>query len=174
MTKKILLPLDGTEASETVLPKLDSLVFKELRRSDIEITLLQVIPIVNYNVLTTDESAQLPYTDDDKKELIQEANDYLVTVAETLQKKGFKTGTVVKIGPAAEEIIKVAHEIDATLIAMSTSGRSGLMRWAMGSVTAKVIKLAGKIPVLAFNAKENMGGSSIIPLNSLQSLINHS
>jgi nucleotide-binding universal stress UspA family protein len=174
MEKRILVPLDSTEVGEAVLPKLDSLVFKDVRHADVEITLLRVIPIVNYNVLTTDERAQLPYTEADRKELIQGASDYLEVISGKLKSIGFKVKTVVRIGPAAEEIVKVAHEIDASLIAMSTRGRSGIIRWAIGSVTDKVIRLEGKIPVLAINANQKGEKSSTLPMDSLQSLIKHS
>jgi nucleotide-binding universal stress UspA family protein len=173
MEKKILVPMDGTEVGEAVLSKIDSLVFKNIRHADIEITLLNIVPIVNYNVLTTDERAQLPYTEDDQKELTQSAFDYLGKIAGTLKSRGFKVKTMVKIGPPAEEIVKAAHEIDASLIAMSTRGRSGVIRWAMGSVTDKVIRLEGKIPVLAVNATQKKDESSVLPMGSLESLIKH-
>jgi len=174
MGMRFLVPLDGTEVGEAVLSKLDNLVFKEIRHADVEISLLKVIPIVNYNVLTTDERAQLPYTEDDRKELTQSALDYLGEIAGTLNSRGFKVKTIVKIGPAAEEIVKTAHEIDASLIAMSTRGRSGVIRWAIGSVTDNVIRLEGKIPVLAISANQKGDKSSTLPMDSLQSLIKHS
>jgi nucleotide-binding universal stress UspA family protein len=171
MEKRILVPLDGTEVGEAVLSKLDSLVFKDVRHADIEITLLNIIPIVNYNVLTTDERSQLPYTEDDQKELTRSASDYLGKIAGTLKDRGFKVKTMVKTGPAAEEIVKAAHEIDANLIAMSTRGRGGVIRWAIGSVTDKVIRLEGKIPVLAVNTTQKGDKSSVLPMGSLQSLM---
>jgi nucleotide-binding universal stress UspA family protein len=59
---------------------------------------------------------------------------------------------MVTVGEAAEEILKAAKETGANLIAMSTHGRSGLGRWALGSVTDKVLHLS-EIPVLTVRAK---------------------
>ena len=59
MDKKILVPLDGTEAGEVVLPKLEELVLKSITGAEAELTFLKVLPIVNYDVLTTDQRAQL-------------------------------------------------------------------------------------------------------------------
>jgi nucleotide-binding universal stress UspA family protein len=174
MAKKILVPLDGTHAGEAIFPKLDSLITKDLGLSDVEITLVSVVPIVNFNVLTTDKRAQLPYTEEDKKEMTQNASNYLETAAESLRKAGYKVKTVIRIGPAAEEIVNTAREIGANLIAMSTSGKSGVVRWAMGSVSDKVMRLEGKIPVLAVNSKHNADESSVLPLNSLKSLVKNS
>ena len=55
------------------------------------------------------------------------------------------------VGSAAEEIIKAADEINADLIAMSTHGRSGLSRWAFGSVTDRVMR-GGNVPILVVRA----------------------
>ncbi len=174
MEKRILVPLDGTEVGEAVLSKLESLVLKDVPSTEVEVTLLRVIPIVNYNVLTTDKRAQLPYTESDQKELNQNASDYLGKVAGKLKSRGFNVKTMVKTGAAAEEIVNAAHETNASLIAMSTHGRSGVIRWAIGSVADKVIRLEGKIPVLAVHATKEGEESSVLPLGSLQSLMKHS
>jgi nucleotide-binding universal stress UspA family protein len=61
--------------------------------------------------------------------------------------------TIVKVGSAAEEIIKTAREIGVNLIAMSTHGFSGIKRWALGSVTDEVLKTSD-IPILVIRALE--------------------
>jgi nucleotide-binding universal stress UspA family protein len=174
MEKRILVALDGTEIGEAVIPKLEELVLGSIPNGESEITLVNVVPIVNYNVLTHDERAQLPYTESDRKELTQESEAYLEKVAAKLRIKGFNVKTMVRMGQAAEEIVKAAHETDANLIAMATSGRSGIIRWAIGSVSDKVIRLEGKIPVLAVHAKQKEEESSVLPLGSLRSLMKHS
>ena len=52
---------------------------------------------------------------------------------------------------SAEEIIKAADEMDADFIAMSTHGRSGLSRLALGSVTERVLR-GGNRPILTVRA----------------------
>ena len=61
--------------------------------------------------------------------------------------------TKVTTGNAADEILKIADEINADLIAMSTHGRSELSRWAFGNVTDKVLR-AGITPVLVVRAQK--------------------
>ena len=61
-----------------------------------------------------------------------------------------------KVGEAADEIVKAADEINADIIAMSTHGRSGLSRWAFGSVTDKVLR-GGNKPVLVVRAPKESG-----------------
>lgn len=173
MEKTILVPLDGTVESEAILPKLENLVLKYVPSDKSEVILLKVNSIVKYDVLTHDKRAQLPYTESDQKQLDGEATDYLEKVAGALREKGFSVRTMVRTGTVAEEIVNAARENDVNLIAMSTHGHNGVIRWAIGSVADKVVKLEGKIPVLAVQANDK-DQSSVLPMGSLQSLVKHS
>jgi len=173
MEKVILVPLDGTAVGEAILPKLEDLILKYVPGTKAEVILLRVNSIVNYDVLTHDKRAQLPYSESDQKQLDSEASAYLEKVAEPLRAKGFNVITMVKTGTVAEEIVNAARETSTNLIAMSTHNRSGVIRWAIGSVADKVIRLEGKIPVLAVQANGNEQ-SPVIPMGSLQSLVKHS
>ena len=152
MEQKILVPLDGTPLGEAVLPKLENLVFKGMPGGDIEVTLLRVVSNLNFNYLTTSDAAQLARPDSEMAELAAKEQGYLDSVAGKIKVSGVRVKTRIAVGNAAEEIIKVGHEIGASLIAMSTHGRNGFVRWAIGSVTDRVIRLEGKIPVLAVHA----------------------
>lgn len=173
MKERILIPMDGTNVGEAILPKLESLVLKHIAPADAEIFLLRVNPIVNFNTLTQDKRAQLPYTPEDQKAMDDEAKTYLKGVADQLKAKGYHVTAMVKTGPVAEEIVKAANEARVNLIAMSTHGRTGFLRWAIGSISETVIRLEGKIPVLAVHAGEKER-SSVLPMGSLQSLIKNS
>jgi nucleotide-binding universal stress UspA family protein len=173
MEKKILVPLDGTAVGEAILPKLENLVLEYIPSDKAEVILLRVNSIVNFDVLTHDKRAQLAYTDEDQMKLDIESQAYLNKVAEPLRAKGFNVTTMVRTGTVAEEIVKAAREVNANLIAMATHSRSGVIRWAIGSVADKVIRLEGKIPVLAVQANEK-DQSSVLPMGSLQSLVKQS
>ncbi len=172
MEERILVPLNGSEIGEAVLPKLEDLVLKTVSANQAEITLLRVISRMNFNVLTNDDRAQLPISEEDMTVLTKEAKEYLERVAEGMRAKGFNVKTMVADGHAAEKIVEVARDIKANLIAMATHGRSGVVRWAIGSVTDKVIRLEGQIPVMAIKASEKQE-SPVLPLESLQSLVKH-
>jgi nucleotide-binding universal stress UspA family protein len=174
MEERILVPLDGSEVGEAVLPKLEDLVLKATPKLEAEVTLLRVISKMNFNVLNQDEKAQLPIPDEDMVKMTQEAQDYLNKVGEGLTEKGIRVKTLVTFGHPAEEIVKVARETKAHLIAMSTHGRSGIVRWAIGSVTNKVMRLEGQIPVLAVKASDSKEAASTISMESLQSLMKRS
>jgi len=173
MKERILVPLDGTDMGEAVFPQLEYLVLDKAPPQDVEVTLLQVLSVINFNVLTTDERAQLPYTKDDRDELYRNAYHYLEEVAVRLRRKGFHVTTVVKMGHTAEEIVKLANEISANLIAMSTHGRAGIIRWAKGSITDKVISLENKIPVMILHVGRERKENSFFSFHSLQTVLKY-
>ena len=61
MKIRILVPMDGTTVGEAVLPQLENLVLNNVPHTEAEVILLKVNSIVNFNVLTHDKRAQLPY-----------------------------------------------------------------------------------------------------------------
>jgi nucleotide-binding universal stress UspA family protein len=67
--------------------------------------------------------------------------------AERARALGFEVDIAISVGPPAQRIIDKATDVRATAIAMTTHGRSGLARLALGSVTEKVVRVA-PIPVL--------------------------
>jgi nucleotide-binding universal stress UspA family protein len=170
MEERILVPLDGTEVGEAILPKIEDLVFRTTPRMEAEVTLLRVISKINYNTLTEDDAAQLPYTSDEQAELIQQAQVYLDKVAAGLKGKGIRVKTLVTFGHAAEEIVRAARETKVHLIAMASHSHSGIVRWAIGSVTDKVMRLEGRIPVMAVKASGEKAQGPTISMDSLQNL----
>jgi nucleotide-binding universal stress UspA family protein len=174
MKQKILVPLDGTPFGESILTKLQSLVFKNMPGTDIEVTLLRVISNLNYNVLTENKAAQLSYSSADLEEMTKREQVYLDGVAVKLRSNTVAVQTRIAVGNAAEEIVKVGQDIKANLIAMSSHGRSGVIRWAIGSVTDKVLRLEGKIPVLAVHPTHGAENTQVLAIDSLQNLVHHS
>ena len=118
----------------------------------VEVTLLQVLRPVHPHIVSGYEVPDIAYTEKEMEETKKKAIDYLNKAGETLRSKGATVTAKVGIGDASEEIIKVAEEINADLIAMSTHGRSGLSRWAFGSVTDKVLRRGGRVPILTVRA----------------------
>jgi nucleotide-binding universal stress UspA family protein len=106
-----------------------------------------VITSITHYVVAGDAGVPIPYTDIEMNRIKNEATNYLRQIGETLVKFGSDINYKVVNGVAADEILKTAEEIGADLIAMSTHGRSGISRLALGSVTEKVLR-ASKIPVL--------------------------
>ena len=151
MYERILIPLDGSKAGEAALPYIEELVSKLSPEVKVEVTLFQVVSSLTYVVVAGGASAQIPYTEKEMKQIKKKAMDYLNKAGEGLRSKGAIVKTKVDIGDVADAIAKVADEIKADLVAMSTHGRSGISRWAFGSITDKVLRGGGK-PVLVVRA----------------------
>jgi nucleotide-binding universal stress UspA family protein len=148
---KVLVPLDGSKASEAVLPYVVELV----SRFKNSIMLIHVVERV-FHVYPVYESAvyyggagmvQVPYNAEEMKPYKQAADEYIQKVNERLSAENIKTDYEVKIGSPSEEIIKAADEMKADLVIMSTHGHSGFGRWDHGSIADKVLH-GGNTPLL--------------------------
>ena len=150
MLKKILVPLDGSKVAEAVLPYVEELVSGLAKSIKGEVTLFHVLS-PTYYVVAGEAGAPVPYTEAEIEQIKKKTVDYLDKVGEGLRSKGAIVECKVGVGRAAEEINKAAEEISANLVAMSTHGRSGLSRWAFGSVTDRVLR-GGNRPILMVRA----------------------
>jgi nucleotide-binding universal stress UspA family protein len=88
------------------------------------------------------------------------AEDALAERVKELAAQGIAARTVVKIGAAWNEIVRLATEEHADMIVMGTQGRTGLDRFLLGSVAERVIRQA-PCPVLTVRPNpEKHGGAS--------------
>ena len=147
MDEKIVVPLDGSKVGEAALPYVEDIVSKLSPEVKTEVVLLQVLAPSSIPTVSGRTPSGIPYTEQQLEETEKKAMEYLNQTAEALRIKGVTVTTKVAVGDASEQIVKVAEEIDANLIAMSTHGRSGFSRWAFGSVTDKVLRREGRIPI---------------------------
>ena len=53
----------------------------------------------------------------------------------------------VRVGSPADEIVRLARDVDADLVMVGTHGRRGFQRWMLGSVAERTLRLA-HCPVL--------------------------
>lgn len=155
LKEKILVPLDGSKVGEAALPYVENLVQKFLPDTKVEVTLLQVLSNLSRYVVAGEATARVPYTDEEIKQMEKASASYLRKAGKTLKDKGATIKTKVIVGQAAEEILKAADEFNVDFVAMSSHGRSGLSRWAFGSVTDRVVR-AGNKPVLVVKAPKEV------------------
>ena len=115
MDNKILVPLDGTESQEEILRYVKSIT----PRSKTQITLLQVKP----DAITA-----------------AGGEVHVNEIHAALSREGWDVSRETRMGDPVEEIVKFALLLPATMLLMSTHGRSGLERVRQGSVTEQVLK----------------------------------
>ena len=120
--QKILVPLDGSPASESVFPAIMPLV----RAYAPEVSVLYVFE-------DPDASYMPPAR--------------IAKACSALRHTNVNAYLELRDGMPAEEIVRAAREKKADLIAMSTHGRRGAVRLIAGSVAEEVLRHA-EIPVL--------------------------
>lgn len=150
--EKIVIPLDGSKIGEAALAFVDDLMSKLSPEVKVEVILLQVLSAFAYPVTAGKAIAQVPYTEQEMKQYREKATKYLNDVGEALRNKGAKVTIKVAFGVPSEEIARTAEEINANLVAISTHGRSGYSGWPFGSVTDKVIRRGGRVPITIVRA----------------------
>jgi len=144
---RILVPLDGSEPSEAIVPWADALA--RLYRA----------PLLLAAVVSAEAESPgyLPSTGGLDAALAEEAvylEGYLETLAGGLRAGGTRVEVrVVEGPPAVDGILQLREERGADLMAFATSGRGGVARLVLGSVADKLIR-AGVCPVLVFRARE--------------------
>jgi len=143
--KSIVVPLDGSEVAESILPA----VMEIAKKLSIETVLFRACN-VPYSVFGGHGHYALI------NELLggikAEAREYLEKKTAELKKHGLeKVSYVLQEGSGADEIISFGQRRPDNMIAMCTHGYSGVKRWVLGSVAEKVVRHSGD-PVLMVRA----------------------
>jgi len=114
----ILIPIDGSESAERTALYVRSISPKEQTR----IVLMHVTPTVNASNASIDIVPNVK------------------VIHQTLQQEGCTVDIETRMGDPVIEIIKMAILLPATMLLMSTHGRSGIERIRNGSITEQVLK----------------------------------
>ena len=161
MYKKILVPLDGSELAECVLPHVEAFIKGFNIRDVILVRVMEPVkPDVRvYDNIFNDEfirQAQKIWSDVEQQGKTA-IKDYLIKISERLKQKGTAIHSEVLVGDAAKKLADYSDANDIDLIVMATHGHSGIKRWIMGSVAEKLFRSAST-PVLMVRAAEVKGG----------------
>lgn len=152
MYKKILVPLDGSELAECVIPHVEAFV-KGFNTSDV-ILIRVVEPVRSYTGESTTTADMIEKRESERK---SSAREYLNSIANQLKSEGAMLHTEVVVGRVAESLSQYSSENGIDLILIATHGRSGVTRWVRGSVADKVLR-AANVPVLMVRAPGTKGG----------------
>jgi nucleotide-binding universal stress UspA family protein len=146
MYTSILVPLDGSELAEQILPY--ARCFAEALR--IPVRLLRV----------NEPGSTVPDA------FARAGADYLAEVAENVFSGSAAVSRHVELGKPAEVIVERAGSESGTLIAMATHGLSGIQRLFLGSVAYKVVHMA-KNPMLLIRPEQERDSMKPIQLSTL-------
>lgn len=136
--ENILVPLDGSEFSESVLPEVERLA----NTLNSHITILRIT-----------HADSLSEMDSLEQLVFGEALDYVNKIKGQLRDKGLSVESDVASGPnTVKRILGYAAENDIGLIMMSTHGYTGAKHLLFGSLVEEVVRHTEK-PVLLVHAK---------------------
>ena len=153
MYKKIMVPLDGSELAECVLPHVEA--FSE----GCAVNHIAFVRVVE--PAATFYSGDYPISPEvmKEKETAGEkiARDYLDRLASRLDYENTELHFEVLIGNVADSLADFSEINEFDLILIATHGRSGVSRWVRGSIADKVLR-SSHIPVLMVRAPGSEGG----------------
>lgn len=151
MYKKIMVPLDGSELAECVLPHLETIT----RGCQIAtIVLVRVLdPGLPPETYPTSGEFGWYRTDWEQLKLHRRsvAEDYLKAMRSRLNYNWAKLESEVLEGKVAEMLADYATNNEVDLILIASHGRSGISRWVMGSVADRLLR-STCVPVLMIRA----------------------
>jgi nucleotide-binding universal stress UspA family protein len=151
--KKILVPLDGSELAECTLGYVKDVASGCSVNEAALLTVTESAELTGSLWLTNREYTVTLVEEKDKlREMThQKVKEYLTRVKEKLYQPGLNVEIVDIERKAnqspAEVILDYAEKNNFDLIIISTHGRSGVSRWAFGSVAERVVNHS-RIPVL--------------------------
>ncbi|HRV94680.1 MAG TPA: universal stress protein [Anaerolineae bacterium] len=132
MYRTILVPLDGSERAEAIIPHVENLAQHEHAK----VVLTQVIePVSRSFVLDPDAPPKYKFDTSGA----DTAKAYLARWQKKFELQGINAETLLMWGPTVESIIHAANEAKADLIAVTSQGRSGLAQVFYGSVASGLL-----------------------------------
>jgi nucleotide-binding universal stress UspA family protein len=139
MFKRILVPLDGSEAAEKVLP----FVIEEAQTHSAEVRIIRVIAPIR-----TALRGVPSIFDEAEKKLEEIAIDYLENKVKELEDKGLEVTYKIKHGYPASRIIEYALSCKCDLIILGSHGWTHATRWRFGSVANYIVRAKISTPIL--------------------------
>lgn len=139
--KKVVVPLDGSPLAEVALPYAEEIAAK--MGSD----------MILLTVLQSEESEDYQNHHNYAGKIVDITTRQVQKYLENSGNKTIKVDTATRSGNPAEGILDYVDKGYTCLIVMATHGRSGVGRWAVGSVADKVVRATTRQPLLLIRAK---------------------
>jgi nucleotide-binding universal stress UspA family protein len=151
MYRTILVPLDGSDVAEAILPFVEELA----KLFGSTVILLQIMELPHLIGLPKGEiyDALPQMTPAEVNQQLGETRRYLDGVVARLEAHGIAAGALVEYGPVVVTIMRIARQEEASLIAMASHGRGGPADVYYGSVAAGVLQRIDR-PLLIVRAQK--------------------
>lgn len=155
MYQKIMVPLDGSELAECVLPHVETIAQAGGVRNVVFVRAVEPFSLSSIR-------GEPNFTEEQIKEIdsrtLAAAKKYLDQLVSRLDYGKVNIQTEVLTGKVAESLADYATKNEVDLIVIATHGRSGVSRWVWGSVADRLLR-SSCIPVLMVRAPGCIPGS---------------
>lgn len=151
MYNKIMVPLDGSELAECVMPHVEAIT------TGCKITNVVFVRVVDPIQVPASVPAmgEFGFREKERREFEkqrrQTADSYLKKIVERTRLEGALLSYEVLEGKVADTLAHWAEKNGVDLIVIASHGRSGVSRWVMGSVADRILRSAC-VPVLMVRA----------------------
>ncbi|MBI3931556.1 MAG: universal stress protein [Chloroflexi bacterium] len=140
----LLVPLDGSEMAESVLPHVEALA-KQRSTKPINVTLLRVCEPPTTPAYYAPELSEVPlnwgeYMEQEIARCKQASAEYLARIEKQFKDKSISVHSEVLVGKASDKIVDYVQKNPFNLVIMTSHGRSGLKRWVYGSVAENILQ----------------------------------
>lgn len=159
MYARILVPLDGSDVADQVLPYVRLLA----KGFQAQVELLRIFEPISPSLA---DPAHGLYLDQIVESARSHVEDYLDGVAVSLRKHNLTVSSTAHEGHPAACIVQEAEMVPATLVVMCSRGRSGINRWLLGSTTDKVLHATSQ-PVLIVRPRDRRAFAPEITVRSV-------
>ena len=149
MYKTIMVPLDGSELAECVLPHVEIFIKECGVKNVVFLRAVQPSPTSFTPTQAAIEALKKINEMDEERRI--NAGKYLNQITDKLKNETTHLRTEAILGSIPDTIIGYVEKNQVDLIIMATHGRSGVSRWVRGSVADKVLR-ASSVPVLLVRA----------------------
>ena len=148
MYQKIMVPLDGSELAECVLPHVETIAKAGGVRNVVFVRAVEpfsLSPVRGEPNFTEEQIKEI-----DSKTLAA-AKNYLDQLVSRVDYGSVKVQSEVVTGRAAESLADYATKNEVDLIVIATHGRSGISRWVWGSIADRILH-SSCVPILMVRA----------------------
>lgn len=141
--KRILVPTDGSPESERAVPIAQQIAAAQ----GAEILLVRVIQPVIWELQGVEAPADPEVYETLLRSIEEQARAELEELRSRLESRSMNTRALALRGFAASALLDCEQEERPDLLVMATHGRTGLARFALGSVADRLVR-EGTVPVL--------------------------
>jgi nucleotide-binding universal stress UspA family protein len=143
MLRQIMVPTDGSPLSARALPLAEAIA----NAQGAEIVLVRVLEPFNPYGMAVESYRKPKVYDELVASLHSAASKELASMVDTITSRGGTARTMVLAGSPPDGLLRAEAELQPDLVVMASHGRSGLARFALGSVAERLVR-EGNTPVL--------------------------